>query len=82
MFRKVDESPFLIRQLQTISSVLARRRGLPVIIGIALIVLSMILALLNIAIGSTGLAALQVIFHHVGLLSALIGLLVIQPLGN
>lgn len=82
MFRKIDESPWLIRQLQTASSTLARRRGLPVVLGIALIIVSMVVELLNIALGSPLLGAIQIILHHIGLLIALIGLLMIQPLGD
>ena len=80
--KKIHESPLLIRLLNQTSSVFARRRGLPVIVGVALVVISMLFALLNLALNSPGVAALQIIFHHVGVITALVGLLLSQPLGN
>lgn len=82
MMRKVDQSPTLIRLLNRTSSVFARKRGLPTVIGILLIVVSMVLALVNLTAPSVGLAALQTIALHVGLLASLLGLLLAQPLGN
>ncbi len=82
MMQKLDQSPGLIRLLNRTSSVFARRRGLPVITGIALVAVSLILALINLGAESQLLSLLQIIAHHVGVILALIGLLLVQPLGN
>lgn len=82
MMRKVDQSPTLIRLLNRTSSVFARKRGLPAVIGIIFIVISLVLALVNLTVQSPAVEAVQIVFHHVGLLAAIIGLLLAQPLGN
>lgn len=80
--KKIDESPLLIRLLNQTSGVFARRRGLPIVVGIALLVVSMLLELINLSANSTGLASIQVITHHLGIIIALVGVLLAQPLGN
>lgn len=82
MFRKIDESRFLSRLLQNTSNALARQRGLPVVIGIVLIFLSLIAQSLNVAIDHPLLAIVGIILHHVGVLIAIIGLLISIPLGK
>lgn len=82
MMQKIDQSPALIRLLNRTSTVFARRRGLPVVIGIVLIAVSLILGLLNVGAGSQMLEVLYLITHHIGILMSFIGLLLAQPLGN
>lgn len=82
MMRRMDESPFLNRMLQTVSSRMAKQRGLPVVIGIAMILVSMLVGLLNVALGSKLLDALYLILHDGGIVIALIGLLMVEPLGK
>jgi hypothetical protein len=82
MIQKLDQSPKLIRLLNRTSNVFARRRGLPVIIGLVLIIVSFLLALINFGAESQMIGLLQVITHHVGVILALVGLLLSQPLGN
>jgi hypothetical protein len=82
MMQKLDQSPGLIRLLNRTSTIFARRRGLPVLMGILLVVVSLILALINLSAGSQLLGLLQIVAHHVGVILALVGLLLAQPLGN
>lgn len=82
MMQKLDQSPGLIRLLNRTSNVFARRRGLPVMIGIVLIAISLILAVVNLNGDSQLLSLLQIVAHHVGVILALVGLLLVQPLGN
>lgn len=82
MMQKLDQSPGLIRLLNRTSTIFARRRGLPVIMGIALVAVSLILAIINLSADSQLLGLLQIIAHHVGVILALVGLLLSQPLGN
>lgn len=82
MFRRIDRSTFLSRLLERTSSTLARQRGLPVVIGVLLIAISFILDLMNRTAPSTTLGLLWSITHHLGLIIAFIGLLLIEPLGR
>jgi hypothetical protein len=82
MFRRVDQSPRLARFLEWLSEFMAKRRGLPVVIGIAVVVISFILQLIESFAPSQSLHILAVITLYVGVLAALIGLLLGAPLGK
>jgi hypothetical protein len=82
MFKRIDESQFLIAMLKKLSDLLARQRALPIVVGIALLVASAILEYINLGLNSTFLQVFQIFFHHFGIITALIGILVIQPLGD
>lgn len=82
MFRRIDRSPRLARLIAFLSEFLARRRGLPVVIGITLIIVSFILQIVETYSPSTGLHLLAVVIQNVGILTALIGLLLAAPLGK
>lgn len=82
MMQKLDQSPGLIRLLNRTSNIFARRRGLTVMIGLMLIAISLILAVVNLNANSQLLSLLQIVAHHVGVMLALVGLLLVQPLGN
>ncbi|MDQ7034240.1 MAG: hypothetical protein Q9P01_05230 [Anaerolineae bacterium] len=82
MFKRIDESQFLIAMLKKLSDFLARQRALPSVIGIAFVAASAILEIINLGLNSTFLQVFQIFFHYVGIITALIGLLVIQPLGD
>ena len=86
MYRRIDRSSFLTSRLQRISNQLARRRGVPIVFGILLVIISLLLDLVVQADPLSGyrptLATVQTIALHLGLLSALIGLLLVQPLGD
>ncbi|MBI5669859.1 MAG: hypothetical protein HZC41_17825 [Chloroflexi bacterium] len=82
MFRRIDRSPFLARWIERLSTFLARRRGLPVVIGILLVVVSFVLQVVDVYAVSQALRLLAVVFQNVGILLALIGLLLAEPLGK
>lgn len=82
MFKRIDRSPTLARLLENLSATLARQRGLPIVIGVLLVAVSFIIQLVNVASPSQTLDLLWTITLHVGLLSALIGLLMVEPLGQ
>lgn len=82
MFKRIDKSSFLIRTLERLSTLLARQRGLPVIVGVVLVAIGMILQLINIAAGSTVLEVAHVVCQNLGIILALVGLLLAEPLGK
>jgi hypothetical protein len=82
MLKKIDRSQALSRLIQKLSDSIARQRGLPVIIGIALVILSLIVQSLNVWAGNQWLAFIGVILLHGGVLIALIGLTISTPLGK
>lgn len=81
MLKRIDSSKFLVRFLEKVSTLLARRRGLPVVIGVVFIVLGFIVELIAVGFGIESLAIIHVILRNVGVLVALIGLLLSEPLG-
>lgn len=82
MFKKLDESKFLIRLLERLSNLLAKQRGLPVVIGIFLIIVGFVLQIINVAADNSFVELLGVIAHNAGVLIALIGLALATPLGK
>jgi hypothetical protein len=82
MFRRVDQSPRLARFLEWLSEFMAKRRGLPVVIGIAIVIVSFVLQLIEVFVPSQALHVLAVITLYLGVLAALIGLLLGAPLGK
>lgn len=82
MFKRIDESQWLASQIERLSNVLARRRGLPVVIGIILIVASLVLQTIDTFSPSEALKFVGLLSLHLGLLGALIGLLLAEPLGK
>lgn len=82
MFRGIDRSTGLARLIERLSAGLARRRGLPIVIGVLLIFISFIVQLVDFSVGSRTLALIWTITHHLGLLMALIGILLVEPLGK
>jgi hypothetical protein len=86
MFRGIDRSKTLSRSLEGMSNTLAKRRGLLPILGVALVVISFIIRLIMVALpGSPVLPILDLVWtitHHLGIIIALIGILLIEPLGR
>ncbi|MGQ9908976.1 MAG: hypothetical protein ACUVS2_09085 [Candidatus Flexifilum sp.] len=80
--RRIDQSSAIARLLERFSSSLARQRGLPVVIGLFLILISFAVHLADLSAPSPTLALIWSITHHLGLIIALIGLLLIEPLGR
>lgn len=82
MFKRIDRSPAIARLLENLSAAMARQRGLPIVIGVILVAVSFVIQLINVSNPSQTLELLWTITHHVGLLFALIGLLMVEPLGQ
>lgn len=82
MFKRIDESSWLANRIASFSEFMAKRRGLPVVIGIGLIIISFILQLIDVYATSQALHLVGVITLNVGILAALIGLLMADPLGK
>ncbi len=82
MFKRLDESTFLTQLLERVSDFLARRRGLPILFGLFLVVVSFLLQSINVFSPSQLLEFLGVACLHVGVLLALIGLLMAEVLGQ
>lgn len=82
MFKGIDRSPRLARFIAWLSEFMSKRRGLPVVIGIGFIVISFVIQILNVYADSKILQLIGVITLNVGVLTALIGLLLSDPLGK
>ena len=82
MLKKIDSSHFLVKFLERVSTLLARNRGLPVVIGIIMIIIGFVLELINIGTSSQFIAVIHTILRNAGVLVALIGLLLAEPLGE
>jgi hypothetical protein len=82
MFKRIDESSWLANRIARFSEFMARRRGLPVVIGIGLVIISFVLQLVDVYATSQTLHLIGVITLNAGILIALIGLLLADPLGK
>ncbi len=82
MLRWIDRSQFLSKLIERLSTLMAKRRGLPIVVGIVLVGFSFVLQVLDVYSASQTLQLAGVVTHHVGLLLAMIGLLLADPLGG
>ena len=82
MFRRIDQSRFLARLLERTSNLLARQRGLPIVLGIFLIIVGFIFQTIDVFSESQAFALMGVVTHNLGVLIALIGLVLANPLGK
>lgn len=82
MFRRIDRSPGLAKFIVTLSEFMAKRRGLPVVVGIGIVIISFIIQIVDVYVDSQLLSLLGVITLYLGILTALIGLLLAEPLGK
>lgn len=82
MLKRIDRSAFLSNVIQSLSNRLSQQRGLPVVIGIALVIVSFIVQTFSVFAPHQLLELVGVISLHVGVLIALIGLLLATPLGK
>ena len=80
--KQIDRSTLLIRLLERISSFLSKQRGLPIVVGIIFIAGGGILEFVNVALESDIIEMVQIIFRSFGLVSALVGILLLEPLGQ
>lgn len=82
MFRQIDRSQRISSLIERLSAWLARRRGLPVVLGILLIVVSFILQIINGASPAPAIDTAATLTLYLGLLLALIGIALVEPLGG
>ncbi len=82
MFKWIDRSRFLSRLLESLSSTLAAKRGLLTVLGIGLVIISFVIHLVNLASPQPVLDLAWSITHHLGIIVAFIGLLLVEPLGG
>jgi hypothetical protein len=82
MFKRIDRSAVLSKLLDRVSDTISRQRGLPIIIGVVMIFVSLLIQSLNVFISSPALELLGIWTLHLGVLTALIGILVVTPLGG
>lgn len=82
MLKRIDRSSKIANLLEGLSATLAKRRGLPIVIGLLLIVLSLIVSLIGFAVQSPVLEIIWSLTHHLGIIIALVGILLVEPLGQ
>ena len=83
MYRQIDRSPRFGAWLQQLSNNLARRRGLPIMIAIALVFLSLIVHLIaDVTPASPFIHILADLLLHIGILTGLIGILLSEAVGR
>jgi hypothetical protein len=82
MFNRIDRSTRFSKLLDRLSDRLAKQRGLTIIIGIMLVVLSLFIQIIAVITPSPALDLVGTIVLHAGVLTALVGLLLIAPLGG
>lgn len=82
MFRRIDRSSILAKWIEHLSTFLAKRRGLPAVVGIVLVIVGFVMQLIDVYAMSQTLRLFAVIFQNVGILVGLIGLLLSEALGN
>jgi len=82
MFKRIDRSPRLAKLIEFLSTFMAKRRGLPVVIGVVLVIVSLLVQVVNVYTQVQFLELVGVITLHVGILAGLIGLLMAEPLGK
>lgn len=82
MFKRIDRSKTLIRLLENLSTFLARQRGFPIILGIILIFGGTLLELLNVFTQAPLIEVAHIVFHNFGIITALVGILLLIPIGE
>jgi hypothetical protein len=82
MFKRLDQNERLLSLIKWLSSTAAKQRGLPVVIGVVIVILAFITQVINVYADSKALELIGVILQNLGILVALIGLLLAEPLGK
>jgi hypothetical protein len=82
MFKRLDRSSAVAKMIASVSEFMAKRRGLPVVIGIVVVILSFIIQLVDAFSPSKFLNVLGIIMQNSGILIALVGLLLAEALGK
>lgn len=82
MWKRIDESPTLNHLIKLLSNALAQQRGLVPLVGAGLVLVGWLLLLVNVFVESRWLEFPGVFLQGVGMLAALVGLLLAEPLGK
>ena len=81
--KQFDQSPRLAEYIKKLSALLSRRRGVPIMVAVVLTAISLVLHLLGLLFPqSVWLLACGTTLLHVGIIIGLIGILLIEPLGQ
>lgn len=80
--KKIDQNSYLIRKIGDLSAWLSKQRGLPIVIGIIFIAGGGVLEFVNIFYNNSFVSMIEVAFHHFGLITALVGIVLLEPLGT
>ena len=82
MFKRIDSSKFLIGLIARLSDIFAERSGLPIVIGIVLVAGGLIFQIINFISANDVVELVGVVLNGVGVLIALVGVLLVAPLGG
>lgn len=82
MRKQLDRSKLLSNIISFMSNSLAKQQGLVPVIGISLFIIGLILLLINVFVSVRILEFLGILLQGFGVLAALIGLLLTEPLGK
>jgi hypothetical protein len=82
MLRRLDRSRWLSKRLAQISNTWARRRGLPIVLGIVLVIVGFTFQVAAVYSEARLIELLGVVFVNLGVLIALIGVVMVNPLGK
>lgn len=81
MRQRLDRSPAVASLIKTLSNKLAQQRGLIPVVGIGLALLGYICLTVNVFVNQQLLELAGLLLQGIGILAALIGLLLAEPLG-
>ncbi len=79
---RLNRSRRLGRLISFFSNHLANNRGLPIIVGALCVLVSLVVQIVGVLASLVGVTIAGIIILHLGLLSALIGILLLEPLGK
>ena len=82
MFRRIDRSQFFLRMMARMSDLFSHKRGLPIVIGIVFVAFSLVVQSFAVFTDNNFIEFLGVITHNLGVLIALIGIVLVTPLGG
>ena len=82
MLKRIDESERLSKFIDAISNRLARQRGLPILIGIVLVFIALLVQSVNAYADSDFLDLIGAVLQNAGIITALIGIAMMNPLGK
>ena len=82
MFRRIDRSKILLKLTDQFTTVMAKRRGLPIVIGIFFVIIGFGLQIVDVYTEDNTIALLGVVMHSGGTLIALVGVVLANPLGQ